>query len=63
MDDFDRLLEAQLARLLDPVVVAPRPPRRRRGKRVQLDLPAEVVATEPVPVAVVVLATVPTPAA
>ncbi len=30
MDDIDRLLEIELARLLDPIVDAPAPRRRRR---------------------------------
>jgi hypothetical protein len=33
MDQFDRLLEIQLARLLDPIVEAPAPPRRRQPRK------------------------------
>jgi hypothetical protein len=62
MDDFDRLLELELARMLDPIVAAPAPRRRRRrGLRVLESLtveltvaPSEVaLVVEPVPVAVV----------
>jgi hypothetical protein len=61
MDDFDRLLELELARMLDPIVAAPAPRRRRRrGLRVLEPLtgeltiaPSEVAVLEPVPVAVV----------
>ena len=30
MDDFERFLQVSLARLLDPIVEGPVPPRRRR---------------------------------
>jgi len=61
MDHFDRLLELELARLLDPVVDAPAPRRRRRrastlkatagGLTV---LPSDMVLlAEPVPLAIV----------
>jgi hypothetical protein len=33
MNDFDRRLEAELARMLDRVVQTPAPPRRRRPRR------------------------------
>jgi hypothetical protein len=33
MDEFDRLLEVELARMLDGVVRMPAPPRRRRPRR------------------------------
>jgi hypothetical protein len=61
MDDFDRLLALELARMLDPVVEAPPPPRRRR-RPVPLEavtgglatVPAEVaVVVEPIPIALV----------
>jgi hypothetical protein len=71
MDHFDRLLEIELARLLDPIVEAPAPPRRRQPRKLGVlraltggladgrpDSPiALVVMAEPVPV----IAVVPTP--
>jgi hypothetical protein len=71
MDHFDRLLEMQLARLLDPIVHAPAPPRRRLPRKGAIlraltggltdGRPAGpvdlVVVAEPVPV----IAAVPTP--
>jgi len=36
MDEFDRLLEFQLRRKLDPLVVAPAPARRDRTNRVKV---------------------------
>ena len=49
MDHLDRLLELELARLLDPIVDAPFP-RRRRRRWAHPDL---VVLVEPVPLAIV----------
>ena len=54
MDHFDRQLELELARMLDPVVNAPVPRRgRRRGLTVLTMVAPEVplLVTEPVPVA------------
>jgi hypothetical protein len=70
MDDFERLLEIQLARLLDPVVEGPHPPRKRRKPPVALvhprpdaggldELPPDIVVldeTDPLAVAVRVTA-------
>jgi hypothetical protein len=33
MNDFDKLLEVQLRRMLDPVVATPAPPRRSRPRK------------------------------
>jgi hypothetical protein len=58
MDHFDRRLEIDLARLLDPIVDAPVPRRRRRSGLKALQgglsgLPADtVVLAEPVPAGV-----------
>ena len=62
MDDFDRRLEIELAHLLDPIVDAPVPRRRRqatlRALAGGLDVVTQpvvqvsVVVHEPVPVAV-----------
>jgi hypothetical protein len=46
MDDFDRLVEFGLRRMLDPVVASRVPPRRRGGKR-QSAAPFLVVAPAP----------------
>ena len=46
MDDFDRQLQLELARLLDPIVAAPAPRRRRRGLVVlqpEMTVPVELV--------------------
>ena len=51
MDDFDRQLELELARLLDPIVAAPAPRRRRPGLVVLQ--PEMTVPVELVPAAVV----------
>jgi hypothetical protein len=56
MNDFDRYLEAQLRRMLDPVV-ATRPPTRGRGRKapepsLAVEPPALVPAVETVPVTV-----------
>jgi hypothetical protein len=62
MEHFDRLLELELARLLDPVVNAPAPRRRRPRRAGTLKavaggltvLPSDmVVLTESVPLAIV----------
>jgi hypothetical protein len=62
MDQFDRLLELELARLLDPIVEAPAPRRRRRRAAGTLkavaggltDLPSDLlVVVEPVTLAIV----------
>jgi hypothetical protein len=50
MNDFDRFLELKLRQMLDPVVAAP-PPARRRAKR----SPKPILAVEPAPVAFEVL--------
>ena len=58
MDPLDRLLELELARLLDPIVNAPVPRRRRRRGGLTVvasDLP---VLVEPVPVVVPIVAPV-----
>jgi len=54
MDDFDRLLERELARMLDPIVAALAPGRRRRrGLSVLTVAPSPVaILVEPIPVAV-----------
>jgi hypothetical protein len=54
MNDFDRFLELNLRRMLDPVVEAPPPGRRRRvgRKPVLAVMPAIEPAAEPVPVTV-----------
>ena len=44
MDDFDRLIEYQLRRKLDPIVAAPVPVRRGRANRLKKDRHAEPVA-------------------
>lgn len=63
MDDFERLLDLELQRLLDPIVATPAPRRRRRGGENPLTAIAgglsgvagEVpVLAEPAPVTVVV---------
>jgi hypothetical protein len=46
MNDFDRLVEFGLRRMLDPVVASRVPPRRRGGKR-QSAAPFLVVAPAP----------------
>ena len=68
MKNFDRLLEFQLARLLDPIVKESHPPRRRRKRPEALvrlravaggfgELPSDIVSlAEPVPLAPVPLA-------
>ena len=62
MDHFDRLLELELARLLDPIVEAPAPRRRRRRGAGTLkavtggltDLPSDIIVlVEPVTLAIV----------
>jgi hypothetical protein len=62
MDHFERLLELELARLLDPIVDAPAPRRRRRRSAGTLkavagglaDLPSDVIVlVEPVTLAIV----------
>jgi hypothetical protein len=56
MDDFDRRLEIELAHLLDPIVDAPVPRRRRQpnlrsiGGGPDLSSPEITVVHEPVPV-------------
>ena len=45
MDDFDRQLEAELARMLDRVVRTPAPPRPRRVSKPLLNLFAGSEAT------------------
>ena len=71
MDQFDRLLEIQLARLLDPIAEAPAPPRRRQPRKqgglraltggLAMGRPGRpldlLVVAEPIPV----IAVVPTP--
>jgi hypothetical protein len=64
MNDFDRFLEIELRRMLDPVAVKSPPPRRKRRGRPLLTLvtaPFEltavaIAAVEPVAVAVPVVA-------
>ena len=54
MNYFDRHLESELRRLLDPVVKAPAPP-RRRGRRVHVleeANPVELTFVTPIPVPV-----------
>jgi len=55
--EFERLLEIKLRQLLDPVVAAPAPPRKRLGRRtepspalIELTLVAERVVAVPVKV-------------
>ena len=57
MNDFDRMLESELRQLLDPVVKAPAPPRRRPayveragGPTVELTLVPETLVAVPVEV-------------
>jgi len=52
MDQLDRILELELARLLDPIVHAPVPPRRRRRGGLTVIVSDVAVLVEPVPVAV-----------
>lgn len=65
MDDFDRQLEQDLCRVLDPLVSAPAPRRSgswrdgRRGRKLQVVIgglpeggPVSILATEPVAVPV-----------
>lgn len=61
MNEFDRQLEAELARMLDRVVKTPPPPRRRPRGRPALHLLSVVTmpVTSPPPVAVLVEATDP----
>jgi hypothetical protein len=58
MNDFDRFLEAELKRYLDPVAARRPPARKRRPDRsdrpVTLTLPAEQPAAEALPVPLVV---------
>jgi len=66
MDDFDRRLEIELAHMLDPIVDAPAPRRRRLSPFRALagglgELPAELVAVVPEPVPVAVVAPVGSP--
>jgi hypothetical protein len=56
MDDFDRYLEFSLSRLLDRVVEAPAPPRRRRRAELPFHAVIGGLATTPI------VETVPTPA-
>jgi hypothetical protein len=53
MNDFDRRLEAELARMLDPVARTPAPPRRRRprGRPVLKLFSPSVLHTVAVPIA------------
>lgn len=55
--EFERLLEIKLRQLLDPVVAAPAPPRKRPGRRteqspalIEMKLVAERVVAVPVEV-------------
>ena len=63
MDHFDRILELELARLLDPIVKAPVPRRRRRrgGLTVISSDLSVLVEPVPVPVPIVVVAPIVTP--
>ncbi len=58
MNEFDRFLETQLRRMLDPVVATQPPVRGRRQKAPELILAVEppelVLAVEAVPVAIAV---------
>ena len=58
MNEFDRFLETQLRRMLDPVVASRPPARGRRQKAPELILAVEppelVLAVEAVPVAIAV---------
>jgi hypothetical protein len=61
MDHFDRILELELARLLDPIVNAPVPRRRRRRGGLTVVSSDLSVLVEPVPVPIVVVAPIVTP--
>jgi len=52
MDQLDRILELELARLLDPIVRVPAPPRRRRRGGLTVVVSDVAVLVEPVPVVV-----------
>ena len=52
MDQLDRILELELARLLDPIVGAAVPPRRRRRGGLKVVVSDVVGLVEPVPVVV-----------
>jgi hypothetical protein len=56
MDQFDRMLELELARLLDPIVKAPVPQRRRRRGGLTVITSEMSILVDPVPVPVVVVA-------
>jgi hypothetical protein len=55
MDHFDRILEIELARLLDPIVNAPVPRRRPRRGGLTVFTSEISVLVEPVPVPVPVV--------
>jgi hypothetical protein len=51
MNEFDRLLETQLRRFLDPIVKATAPVRRLRAEpRLELTLAPEQLVAVPIPV-------------
>jgi len=52
MGQFDRTLELELARLLDPIVDAPAPRRRRRGGGLRVAVLEVGLQVQPVPVVV-----------
>jgi hypothetical protein len=52
MDQLDRILELELTRLLDPIVRAPVPPRRRRRGGLTVIASDVAALVEPVPVVV-----------
>jgi len=61
MDQVDRILERELARLLDPIVGAPVPPRRRRRGGLRVIASDAAVLVEPVPVTVPIAVPIVTP--
>lgn len=58
MDQVDRILELELARLLDPIVRAPVPPRRRRRGGLTVVVSDIAVFVEPAPVVVPIVTAV-----
>lgn len=62
MDHFDRILERELARLLDPIVNAPVPRERRRRGGLTVITSEMPILVEAVPVPIAVVAPFGTPA-